>query len=183
VPHILRIVGLAAVLCAAASSTFAQQRPAAQPAAQPQPQLARTETLNLDGWQVTCREFVNPASKSCAAVLSLVQLNQQTNQATTLIAWSFAIEEGKLTSVLQTPTGVTLAPGVEIKVGRQTRKAAFARCEPQRCDALLAIDDALSREMATAEKAETVLIASQGNSVTFNLPLKGFDRALAALRR
>lgn len=190
--HPARLAFAAAFSLGLVSLAAAQQRPAAQPApaqapaaapAQPQPQLVRSETLNLDGWQVNCREYINPVSKSCNAVLQLVQVNQQTSQATTLIAWSLQIEDGKLASVIQTPTGVNIAPGVELKVGRQNRKAAFARCEPQRCDATLAIDDALSREMAAAEKAEAIIVASQGNAVTFNLPLKGYDRALQALRR
>jgi invasion protein IalB len=181
-----------AAILSIAGSAVAQQRPAAQapapapaPATTPaaQPQLARTEIVNHDNWQVTCREFVNPASRNCAAVLQLIQVNQQTNQQTMLMSWIVGVENNTLTSVIQTPTGVAIAPGVEVKIGRQTRKLTFARCEAQRCEAVMPIDDALTREAAGQEKAEIVLTSTTGGTVTFNLPLKGIDKALPLLRR
>jgi invasion protein IalB len=47
----------------------------------------------------------------------------------------------------------------------------------------MSVDSNLLREMTTAATAEAVIQAAQGNIVQFNIQLKGFDRAYAALTR
>jgi len=157
------------------------QPPAA--ADQRPPQLSRTETAYFDNWQTNCQEFVNPPRRQCSAVLQLLQTNPQTNSATLLISWVLTLADQQLAATIQTPTGVSIAPGIEVKVGKTVRKAAFARCDAQRCEGAFPIEDAFSRELAGAETAEVVITAIQGNVVTFNLPLKGYEKAVQALRR
>jgi invasion protein IalB len=156
------------------------QQAAATPAAPPIP--TRTEILNFDGWTVTCSEFADgPRTKRCSALLQILQ--QNTGQV--VFTWSVGLDERKqLIAVMQTPTGVAILPGVELRIGKsQPQKIPFASCEPNRCIATMSVDGNLLREMTTAATAEAVIQAAQGNIVQFNIQLKGFDRAYAALTR
>ncbi len=198
-----------AALCAVslpllAGAALAQQRPAPAPAQRPQqapaqaqaapaqpaapqqapsapaqPQPVRTEITPHDNWTVTCRDFADKR-RTCSAVLQVVQ--QQNNQV--LFVWVLGKNnDGKLVSVLQTPTGVTLAPGVEVKLARgATRKATFVNCETNRCEATLDMDDAFIRDASGSENVEATLYSNAGQGVKFTLPFKGFDKALAAIR-
>jgi invasion protein IalB len=161
-----------------AGQTTGQQTAAAQPA----PQIpTRVEILNFDNWAVTCNEFADgPRTKRCSALLQILQ--QNTNQ--TVFTWTVGIDEHKqLVAVIQTPTGVTIAPGVELKVGKlPVQKIPFASCEPGRCVATMTVDTNLAKEMSTSPTAEAIIQGSQGNTVQFNIQLKGFDRAYMALK-
>ncbi len=169
------------------------QTPAAAPAppqaaapAQPeqrQPLLVKTETSYFDNWQVTCQEFVNPARRQCGATLQLLQANQQNNTATIVVQWLLQPAENGLTATIQTPTGVLITPGVDLKAGRITRNLPFSRCDPQRCETAFAMDEAMQKDLAAAETAEVAIRGAQNNPVAFTIPLKGFDRAVQALKR
>jgi invasion protein IalB len=152
----------------------------AAPAQAVAPIPSRTEILNFDNWVVTCNEFAEkPKTRACSALLRIVQ--QNTNQ--TIFAWSLTMDNNKqMVSTLQTPTGVNIAPGVELRVGKvPPHKIAFASCDTGGCVATLLMDTNTLREMATAPAAEAVIQGSRGNNVQFNVPLKGFDKAYAAL--
>ena len=153
--------------------------PAQQPSQPAQPQPVRTEIVPHENWTVTCREFADKR-RACSAVLQVVQ--QQNNQV--LFVWVLGkSNEGKLVGVLQTPTGVTLAPGVEVKLSRGgSRKATFVNCDASRCEATLDLDDAFIREASGSENADATIFSNAGQGVKFTLPLKGFDKAIAAVR-
>ncbi len=160
--------------------TTGQQTAAVQPTPPAAQVPTRVEILNFDNWAVTCNEFADgPRSKRCSALLQIMQ--QNTNQ--TVFTWTVGLDERKqLMAVMQTPTGVVIAPGVEFKIGKLTQKIAFTSCEPGRCIATMTIDANLLREMTTSQTAEAIIQGSQGNSVQFNIQMKGFDRAYAALK-
>ncbi|NNM74627.1 invasion associated locus B family protein [Enterovirga aerilata] len=196
-----RALAISTCLALASGAALAQQRPAnpqgqrpAQPAqgqaqapAQPAPQgqapaqaqPVRTEIVPHENWTVTCRDFAD-RRRSCSAVLQVVQ--QGNNQV--LFTWVLGKNnEGKLISVLQTPTGVTLAPGVEVKLARGTpRKAAFVNCDTTRCEASLEMDDAFIRDASASDSVEATMFSIAGQGVKFTLPFKGFDKAVAATR-
>jgi invasion protein IalB len=163
--------------------------PAAVPSGQapavqaPAPQVpTRTEILNFENWAVTCNEFADsPKAKRCSALLQILQ--QNTNQI--VFTWTVAMDDRKqLVAVMQTPTGVVIPPGVELRVGKlPSQKIPFASCDPGRCIATTTVDANLLREMTTSPTAEAVIQGSQGNTVQFNIQLKGFDRAYAVLSR
>jgi invasion protein IalB len=166
------------------AASAAAETPAGAPAQQaPQPQIpTRTEILNFDGWVVTCNEFAEGARKRiCQAVLQIVQ--QNTNQV--VFSWTVGIDNNKqLVTVMQTPTGVAIPPGVELRIGRSpARKIPFASCDTGRCIATLIMDSTLVRDMSTTPTAEAVIQGLQGNNVQFNIQMKGFDRAYAVLTR
>jgi invasion protein IalB len=142
----------------------------------------RTEILNFENWAVTCNEFADsPKAKRCSAVLQILQ--QNTNQI--VFTWTVTMDDRRqLIAIMQTPTGVVIPPGVELRVGKlPSQKIPFASCDPGRCIATTTVDANLLREMTTSPTAEAAIQGSQGNTVQFNIQLKGFDRAYAVLSR
>lgn len=159
-------------------SAQAPSPPAQAPAPPPVP--TRTEILNFENWVVTCNEFAEGArTRVCSAALQILQPN--TNQV--VFNWSIGVDNSKqMISVMQTPTGVQIAPGVELRVGKApARKIPFATCDAGRCVATTTMDTALLREMTGTPTAEAVIQGSQGNTVTFTIQMRGFDRAYAVL--
>jgi invasion protein IalB len=160
----------------------AAQNPGQAPAPTTPQIPTRTEILNFENWAVTCNEFADaPRVKRCSALLQILQ--QNTNQV--VFTWTVAMDDHKqLVAILQTPTGVVIAPGVELRVGKlPPQKIPFASCDPGRCIATAPVDANLVREMTTSPTAEAAIQGSQGNTVQFNIQMKGFDRAYAALSR
>jgi len=160
------------------------QAPAASP--QPAPQAGatlpaqRTETINFDNWILTCREFLDGAKKrSCAATVAV----QRSENGQTVFALSVQLnDQAKLSASIQTPTGVAIAPGVELKFDKTAaRKAAFELCEPSRCVASLAADSAFIRDASAAGAITVSVQSSEGKPVNFEFPIKGFDKAYAKM--
>jgi invasion protein IalB len=166
------------------AQSAAQTNPGQAAAQTPTPAQVptRTEILNFENWAVTCNEFADaPRAKRCSALLQIRQ--QNTNQI--VFTWTVAMDERKqLVAILQTPTGVVIPPGVELRVGKlPPQKIPFESCDPGRCIATAPVDTNLVREMTTSPTAEAAIQGSQGNTVQFNIQMKGFDRAYAALSR
>ena len=166
-----------------------QQAQTQQPVQPPQPQAAapaarspqRTEIVKFDNWTVTCLEYPEGTpKKTCAAQLQV----QQSGSNQVLLAWTVSLNDSKqFVTLLQTPTGVSIPSGVELqpeKAGK--RKLSYESCEPARCTSTFTIDAALLRELSTAPTAQVVIFAANGQSVQFNIPIKGFDKASAHLR-
>jgi invasion protein IalB len=151
------------------------------PAAQTPPQPQRTEILNHDNWTVTCREFAEGrARRLCSASLQVI--NSNTKQV--LFAWLIGTNnDNKLVSVVQTLPGVSITPGVELKLARGSpRKLPYVNCDPAHCEALILMDDSFIRDASATETAEALVIGKNGQGVQFKFPVKGFDKALAAVR-
>lgn len=191
---------LAGLALVPAHAQTAQKPPAAKPAAaapaapaapaaapdQPQaaPQVVRTEILALGNWTVTCREFAQGGPpRSCQAALEIVQ-QQQGSPAQPLLTWTLRPDTGgRLLATLVSPTGVLIAPGVELRFGKAAaRTVAYTACDA-RCSSDFAVDDGFAREIAAAESAEALVTATNGKPVRFTFPVSGFDKALAALRK
>jgi len=142
----------------------------------------RTEILNFDNWVVTCNEFAEgPRTRVCSALLRIIQ--EKTAQI--VFSWMVAVDNNKqMITIMQTPTGVAIGPGVELRIGKSApRRIPFASCETGHCVASMAMDIALLRELTVATTAEAVIQGSQGNNVQFNIQMKGFDRAYTVLSR
>lgn len=162
-----------------AQSAQATPQPAA-PAQPPAP--TRTEIQNFDNWSVTCNEFAEPAKRTvCSASLQVVQ--GQSRQV--VFVWSVGVTpDKKIAGAIVTPTGVILASGIQLKLGNGgVRKVSYATCEPARCTASVAMDDAFIKEAGVAASAEATIQAVDGRNIKFSFPMKGLDKAVAALRR
>jgi invasion protein IalB len=153
--------------------------PAATPPAPP-PQPTRTEIIKFDSWTATCHDFVEgPRKRVCSALLQVQQ--QNTNQ--TVFSWTIGTNDSKqFVMVLQTPTGVMLTPGVELKFEKSSKKIAYESCEPGRCMASMVIDNNLMRDLTAAASVQVVIQAVNGNQINLNIPLKGLDKAVTQVR-
>ena len=165
----------------------AQANPAPQPAQTqappPPPVPQRTEILRFDNWTVTCLFFVEgPKKHSCSARLQ-VQV-QQSGSTQTLMAWTvFPNESNQFVTDLQTPTGVSIAPGVQVEFDKKAKRTLpFESCDTGHCTAVSTMDNAFIHDVSTAQAAEVAIHAQNGQTIQFNIPLKGFDKAYAQLK-
>ncbi len=95
-----------------------------------------------------------------------------------------ARNENQIVNVINTPTGVSISPGVELRLGKAAvRKMPFVSCEQQRCTATMPMDNTLARDINAVTTADVVVYAPNGSGVKFNFPLKGFDTAYAELTK
>ena len=165
-------------------ASSAQAQVPAAPPPQEAPALKiplRTEILRFDGWIVTCNEFEGPKTRACSALLQIMQ--EKTNQP--VFSWTVGLNNDKqVVSVFQTPTGVVIAPGVELRIGNSpARKIPFATCDTGRCVATTTVDANMLREMTTSPTAQAVIQGEQGKTIEFNIQMNGFDKAYAVLSR
>jgi invasion protein IalB len=152
---------------------------------------ARTETMVFDSWKVACqRSAGDSARRICSAILSLHRVEQNKRQF--LGAWIIGRnKEGVLMTALQAPmfqtrtssAGIHIRKGVEFKLGTgTTRTLPYAACEPQRCEALMPMDQAMVREALNAADATITIYNRDGAALNINVPsIKGIDKALAAM--
>jgi invasion protein IalB len=162
---------------APASDAVRPSQEAAAPASPP-----RTETVTYDSWTVTCRDTVDAKTKKvCSGMLQIA--DQKSGQV--LLVWIIGRNtEGALLSVLRSPTGVLVQNGVELKIGGgAVRKLSYTSCDARQCEASVPMDEALSRDASAAQEAVITIYVSDGRGVSFNVPLKGADKAIAALGR
>ena len=115
---------------------------------------------------------------------------QQQNQRINIGAWIIARNmDGALVSVVQTPQidiGVLIGKGVELTIGNgKPHQINFHDCNPQRCEALMTMDEATVREALAASNGSAVVKfwKTDGAEFTINInSIKGIDKALAAVR-
>lgn len=160
--------------------------PAAPPAAvKPPPAvpaIRRTETIAIDGWTVTCREGEG-AKRACSAELRVMQADAN-NQQHVIFNWIIGLNDSKMLTIFQVPTGILVQPGVEIRIAaKDVRKVPYTLCDPVKCEAVIAMDDAFIKDVTAAEKTDVVIQATDGRGLTFGMNTKGFDKVLAEIRR
>jgi invasion protein IalB len=140
----------------------------------------KTETINYENWILTCREFLDgPKKRNCSITVAIQK--QDTNQIVLALTVQ-PNEQGQMVASIQTPTGVAIAPGVELKLEKAAaRKFMFDFCEPSRCSASLIADKNFIREASLASSLAIVIQSSDGKPVNFEFPIKGFDKAYAKM--
>lgn len=174
----LCVPALAAVLLFAAGATGtvqAQDEAAEQPKAA-DPVKKTTETIGT--WTVICSEA---AEKSrCVAQQQLANTKNKQVVAAALVRLS---KEGGAELVLQTPSGVILAPGVTLTVdGEEAGKAPFEICAPRGCEASLLINQDLINKLAKGKSFTVTVQSMRGKSVALEFQLDGFTKAYAAFK-
>jgi invasion protein IalB len=195
----LILVGAGAVLLIAAgagayyvgtlsSSSQPQQqaqapaRPAQQAPAQPQAPTIQWRTVGTFGsWEARCTTPPGRTTQLCTAVLQVIN-NQNKN---VLMSWIVGPDDkGALQSIFQTPTGVMIANGIDVKLGNAAvRKISFQACGPQQCTAAGPMNDAFIKEITANERANVTLTAANGQAMNFGIPVAGFDKAIAAIKK
>jgi invasion protein IalB len=190
---------VAATLMAGCAMAWAQQSPSRKTPARPsqnQPAVApsapapdvpaasaapqRTETVTYDSWTVTCNETVETRSrKTCSA---LMKVSDQKSGDVLLVWLVGRNNEGALLTVMRTVTGVLLQKGVELKLGNAAvRRLNYVKCDPIQCEAALPMDAAMVKDFSAAGEAVATVYATDGRAITFTMPIKGADRAVASI--
>lgn len=176
------------LLAQSSPATAAKPAPPAGAATLPAPQSGttlpaqRTETINYDNWILTCREFLEGTKKrTCSATVAL----QRSETGQIVLALTVQLnDQGRTTASLQTPTGVAITPGIELKFDKAAaRKAAYDSCEPSYCVANLTADTSLIRDASVSGMMTVVVQSSEGKPVSFEFPIKGFDKAYVKMTK
>jgi invasion protein IalB len=160
---------------AEAPNTTIESKPEQPPAKSPS---VRIETVRHDGWTVTCRETSGEgANRSCLAVIRVSQNKQ------IVIVWELGRgTDGAMRAVMHVPTGVSVKNPVELKIGNSVAGTlAYTACMPEFCEVIGTIDDALQRKLAAASEVTVTVRGKDGKDVSFKFPVKGIDKAVAAL--
>jgi invasion protein IalB len=157
--------------------------PAASPTPAPQPKIRRTESIVIDNWTVNCAETDQPnANLQCSAILKIAETVN--NSERVVFTWLVGNRDGKLAAVLSMPPGVMITPGVQLKIGeKDERKLRYTACLPDHCEAVVPMDDATVKVLSSASTAEASVVAVNGNTVNFKINLKGFEKALAEVKK
>ena len=168
------------------------QSPAAQKLAQAQPKATtqaalpervpqRTETTQFESWTLICQEKLDKSGKKSCAALSRV-VEPKSKQV--VFVWRLDFDrDGRLIARMQTPTGVRLQSGVEIRLGKaDPRRFMFTLCDAQACLAEAVIEDPLLKEALSAPEGTATVMLRDGRGLQFKWSMKGFDKALASLR-
>jgi invasion protein IalB len=139
-----------------------------------------TETINYDSWIVSCSEPLDKSSKKiCSGVLEAVDQKEKR----VVFAWAIGRDgQGALRTIMQTPTGVLITKGVELKLGKApVRTIPYTACEPQRCQASIAMDDALVKDTIASPEATVTIYLVDGRGINVNMPIKGIDKVYPAI--
>lgn len=174
---------ISAMLAISTAVSLGQGRAPASPQQNTDP---RVEITRIDNWTVTCNTRINQNNtpqRTCLAEVELIH-TAQNGARNSLLFWQLrAAEGGRIATTMRVPTGLTLQAGLSIKAGnRPARKFDFATCEPRYCEARPIIDDAIARELSAVRELEVTVTSSGGQSINFNLPISGIDRAIASIR-
>ena len=167
-----------------APAAAATSVPAASPTPTPTaPKVQRSEVITVGNWTVTCAEADESKAKPrCVAVLKIAQ--DQNGVQRVVFTWTIGVQGGKTVSAVSIPPGILIAPGVSLKVGTgEARKFGFALCQPDHCEAVVPMDEALVRELSAAATAEVSVVAVNGSIAKFNVNLSGFEQALTELAK
>jgi len=143
----------------------------------------RSETVVHDSWTTTCHDQGDPNTRACTTTLQIVEKTKRQ----VLFAWVIGLTQNRtLTSFFQTPTGVQIQKGVDIKLGDfDVRNAPYVICVAQRCEAALKMEKPVIDEAMKSLDGKTVATITlvDGRTVNFTMPLKGLDQALAMIRK
>jgi invasion protein IalB len=147
------------------------------------PKIQRTEVINAGNWTVTCAQTDQPNAKPrCSATLKITQ--DANNAQRVVFTWLMGIQDGKALSVVSIPPGILISPGVVIKVGaKEGVKFSYSLCQPDHCEAIVPLDEALQKELASSPTAEVSVVAVTGSTVKFTVNLAGFEQALAEVTK
>lgn len=77
-----------------------------------------------------------------------------------------------------------IAPGVQFKLkGHDAKRLPFSVCAPDHCEAVVNIDKAVAKILATSKTAEFSVTGSNGGVANFTVTLDGFEEAWDAVSK
>ncbi len=140
----------------------------------------RTETVSYGAWTVSCTYISEQSAKAaCSAVLQVIE--KKRNQV--LFAWDIGRDDkGVLRTVLETPTGVLIQKGVELKLDEAaTQFVPYTACLPQECQASVVMDASFVKNVMASREAAITVHAINGRSITFKVPIAGIAKVLTKI--
>ena len=150
---------------------------------------AKTESRVVDAWQVTCSIAKDGKQSACVAILKITQQTtvkseKDKPQENVVMLWQIAKgQNGSLVSTIQTPTGVVIKPGLQLKLASaQAVTLPYVSCDRQACFAGLEMDDHLLKQAVAAQKIDIALQAIDGRVYTYSFSPKGIDKAIQAVK-
>jgi len=169
---LLGIVALAAVAFGLYEYRLANPAPA--PAAAAAAPAANFFLKASDGdWKLRCQK---DAPDKCIGIVNVANKNKQL-----VMVWMVGLARtGGLGMTIETPTGVTLAPGLDFTLdANAVHHMSFGACGPNACQARMLLDSATLDEMRKAAKASVSFALANGRKVTYTVPVRGTDKMLA----
>lgn len=145
----------------------------------------RTESKAVDAWQVICNFGKNNQKLGCSAILKITQKiaaksDKDKPQDSLVMLWQISKgRDGSYVSSIQTPTGVLIKPGVQLKLASvHGVTLTYVACDSSACTAGAVMDDNLLQQAKKAQTAEIVLQSIDGKAYTYSFSPKGIDKAI-----
>lgn len=132
---------------------------------------SQNETVTFQGWSVSCTPLgAAGQSRTCLAKTAVIKSKEDPRP---IVFMNIVKADGKSTLVIQTPTGIDLAPGVMLKIGDAApRHLNYVSCEPALCSAAVPMDEALTREVAESPIASASWVGLGIGEVRVEYPLQ-----------
>jgi invasion protein IalB len=175
-----RLAALAAGLGAVASPAYAQDKPAAAPAAPadvpgPGPMTATPPAPPQPNWVKICN--TDPAAKKEVCLVSR-DLRAETGQTVASVAVRTIAGEPKKFILAAVPPGLLIQPGVRVAVDQNApANGKYSICFPNACYAELEINDAFFKNMQKGSNLIIQAMNQQAKTLNFPVALGGFSKA------
>lgn len=147
--------------------------------------VIRTESKAVDAWQVNCNFGKNNQKLGCSAILKITQkiaakTDKDKPQDSVVMLWQIGKgSDGSYVSSIQTPTGVLIKPGVQLKLASvHGVTLTYVACDSSACTAGAVLDDNLIQQAKKAQTAEITLQSIDGKAYTYSFSPKGIDKAI-----
>jgi len=147
--------------------------------------VTRTESKAVDAWQVNCNFGKNNQKLGCSAILKITQkiaakTDKDKPQDSLVMLWQISKgRDGSYVSSIQTPTGVLIKPGVQLKLASvHGVTLTYVACDSTACTAGAVMDDHLLQQAKKAQTAEIILQSIDGKAYTYSFSPKGIDKAI-----
>lgn len=137
-------------------------------------------SIDVESWILSCRDIVGESDKKqCSASNRIV--NQESGQV--LFVWLVGKNtEEKLVSTFQTPTGIFIAPGLELQLnGPDVHKVDYTACDAQRCVANILMNDKFVAELKNTKELSAKIISVTGHNILFKIDTAGIEEVLATI--
>ena len=120
-----------------------------------------------------------------AAILKITQkiaakLDKDKPQDSVVLLWQIGKgHDGSYVSSIQTPTGVLIKPGVQLKLASvHGVTLTYVACDSSACTAGAVLDENLLQQARKAQTAEIILQSLDGKAYTYSFSPKGIDKAI-----
>jgi invasion protein IalB len=174
-PGLVVALGLAAVLCLAATAASNPASAQSQPA-----QNQTTEDRRIEDWVLRCLPAAESQPRTCRMVQSAVA-SEGGQRLLRVVVGRFGPER-LLGAIISVPIGVRLPPGIGLRVDdRKPWRFPFERCSPSSCQVRALLHEELLQSLKAGLVGHVTFQDAAGQPITVDFSLKGFTAALGEL--